>query len=154
MRSMQRPSRADLLARMPRPFRPKLDALQQRDLAMCHLINLDAIATGAAEPAILWDWVGSVLVWHRAAELMGLGVAEMAPQLEVATRLVERFARTGQVRFDGPDYQLAKIGLQVMDEIARQVDQPTAIAATEWSEVEVNRLAAAASTSQPAGARQ
>ena len=85
-----------------------------------------------------------MLLWHRAAELMGLGVAEMAPQLGVATRLVERFARTGQVRFDGPDYQLAKIGLQVMDEIARQVDQPTAIAATEWGDIEVNRLASTA----------
>ncbi len=144
MKRRRPPTRCDLLARMPRVFRPRLDALQLRDLAMCHLVNLDAIATGAAEPSILWDWVGSVLVWHRAAELMGLGVAEMAPQLGVATRLVERFARTGQVRFDGPDYQLAKIGLQVMDEIARQVDQPTAIAATEWGDIEVNRLASTA----------
>lgn len=142
MRRDHRPTKADLLARLPRAFRPKLDALQQRDLALCHNVNLDAIASGQAETSMLWDFLGGVLLWQRAAEMMGIGIAEMAPQLEVATRLVERFSRTGRVAFDGPDYQLAKIGVLVMDELARQVDRATANKAADWSQTECDRMAA------------
>lgn len=150
VRAMRRrvPHRYELLARLPRVFRPRLDALQQRDLAMCHLVNLDAIASGGAEPTILWDWVGAVLTWHRAAELLGLGLPEMAAQLEVATRLVERYEGTGKVQFDGPDYGLARIGLRVMDELARQVDRPTAVAAADWAQAQCDRLAAARGAEQ------
>lgn len=137
-----RPTKAQLLARLPRAFRPKLDTLQQRDLALYHNVNLDAIATGQAEASMLWDFLGGVLLWHRAAELMGVGVVEMAPQIEVATRLVERYSRTGRVAFDGPDYQLAKIGVVLMDELAGLVDRPTAIAAADWSQAECDRMAA------------
>jgi hypothetical protein len=144
----QRPTRNDLLARMPRAFRPRLDALQRRDLALCHNVNLDAIATGQAEASMLWDFLGGVLLWHRAATLMGVGAAEMAPQLGVATRLVERYSRTGRVAFDGPDYQLAKIGVKLMDELASLVDRPTAIAAAEWSGAECDRIAAAVADAQ------
>ena len=142
MRRGLRPTKSELLARLPRAFRPKLDALQRRDLALCHNVNLAAIATGQAEASMLWDFLGGVLLWQRAAEMMGVGVAEMAPQLEVATRLVERFSRTGRVAFDGPDYQLAKIGVLVMDTLASQVDRPTANAAADWSQAECDRMAA------------
>jgi hypothetical protein len=142
--SRKRCYRRPVAALPPRGLRPRLDAGQLRDLALCHVVNLDAIATGTAPPAILWDIVGGSLMWHRTAVMLGTGVPEMALQLEVATRLVERYARTGVVRFDGPDYQLAKIGLQVMDELATLVDRPTAVAAADWSELEVMRIAAAA----------
>ena len=140
----RRPTKTQLLARMTRVFRPRLRADQVLDLGLCHIVNFDAIASGQAGPSMLWDWIGSVLTWVRAAELSGTGVLEMTAQLEVAVRLVERFGRTGQVRFDGPDYQLAKLGLQVMDELARTVDRATAIAAADWSEVEVCKMAALA----------
>lgn len=140
----RRPTKTELLARMPRVFRPRLRPDQILDLGLCHIFNLDAIASGQAGPSMLWDWIGSVLTWVRAAELSGAGVLEMTAQLEVAVRLVERFGRTGLVRFDGPDYQLAKLGLQVMDELARTVDRATAIAAADWSEIEVEKMAAAA----------
>ena len=74
MKARRRPTQAELLARLPRAFRPKLDTLQQRDLALYHNVNLDAIATGQAEASMLWDFLGGVLLWHRAAELMGMGV--------------------------------------------------------------------------------
>lgn len=142
MRRGLRPTKSELLARLPRAFRPKLDALQRRDLALCHNVNLDAIATGQAEASMLWDFLGGVLLWQRAAEMMGVGMAEMAPQLEVATRLVERYSLTGRVAFDGPDYQLAKIGVVVMDTLASQVDRPTANAAADWSLAECELMAA------------
>lgn len=140
----RRPTKRELLARMPRAFRPRLRPDQVQDLGLCHIVNLDAIASGQAGPSMLWDWIGSVLTWVRAAELSGAGVLEMTAQLEVAVRLVERFGRTGLVRFDGPDYQLAKLGLQAMDELARTIDRATAIAAADWSEAEVCRMAALA----------
>lgn len=141
-------SRESLLARMPRAFRPKLDALQRRDLALCHNVNLDAIATGSAQAPMLWDFIGGVLVWYRAAELLGIGLDEMTLQLEVATRMVERYSRTGRVAFDGPDYQLAKIGVMLMDELAGLVDRATAIAAADWSQAECDRMAAAVTAYQ------
>lgn len=106
------------------------------------MINLDAIARGDAKSSMLWDLAGSVLTWSRAAQLAGVGVPEMTRQLEMVERLIDRFRRTNLVRFDGPDYQLAKTGLDVMDELARTVDKATAMVAADWSEREVNRMAA------------
>lgn len=126
----------------PPGLRPKLSSSQVLDLGLCHAINLDAIARGDAPGSMLWDLVGSVLTWSRAAQLAGAGVPEMVQQMDMVTRLVERYQRTGRVLFDGPDYQLAKLGLEVMDQLARQVDKATAMAAADWSEIEVNRIAA------------
>lgn len=136
---------------MPPPgLRPKLRADQVLDLGIVHAINLAAIADGQAEPDLLWDLVESVLCWSHAAELSGRGVEEMNEQLALTTRLIERYRRTGKVRFDGPDYQLAKTGRDIMDELAASVDLPTAIAASEWSRREVARMEAACRTLEPA----
>lgn len=133
----RRPTRAELLARMPRAFRPKLAADQLRDLGLCHNENLGAIAEGTAEPSMIWDYVGGVLTWWKVSRLLEIGAPEMDLQLEVATRLVERFGRTNRVRFDGPDLQAARAGVMVMDQLAEIVDRPTAIVAADWSEAQV-----------------
>ena len=143
-----RPTQAELLARLPRAFRPELTPAQQWNLTMCHHVNLDAVHTGQAEPGILWDWVGCALVWWKVAELLGAGELEMQSQLEMATRMVERFARTGYVLFDEHDYQAARIGVQIMDALASLVDQRTAEIAVGWSEVETNRRAAGVQTAK------
>lgn len=132
----------ELLARMPRAFRPKLPSDQVRDLGLAHIVNLDAIATGQAGETILWQCVGGTLTWSRVAELLGKGEAEMAEQMSLLVRLVERFQRTGRVAFDGPEYQLAKDGVQVMDLLAAIVDRPTAVAAADWGENRMNEMAA------------
>ena len=129
------------LAAPPAPQRLRPDQL--RDLSLCHNVNLDAIASGQAEPSMLWDFAGAVFMWWKAARLLGLGQAETDTQLEVATRLVERFGRTGRVLFDGPDLQLARDGVVVMDLLAAQVDMRIATLAAEWSEREINRTATA-----------
>lgn len=133
-----------LLDRMPRAFRPRLRVDQLRDLGLAHIQNLDAIATGQADPPMIWDYTSSVLCWWKAAQLMATGVPEMDEQLEVATRLVERYSRTGRVLFDGPDLVIARRGVTVMDLLAELVDQATAIAAADWSEREINRMHIAA----------
>ena len=142
----RRPTRAQLLARMPRAFRPKLARDQRLDLGLCHMQNLDAIATGTAERSMIWDYVGGVLTWYKVAQLLDVGLPEMTLQLEVATRLVERFGRTNRLLFDGPDLQLARLGVMAMDQLAEIVDRQTAITAADWSELEVNRIAAQADT--------
>jgi hypothetical protein len=86
--------------------------------------------------------VGGVLTWSRAAELLGQGVPEMQAQLELATRVVERYGRTGRIGFSGVEYQAATFGVDVMDALASVVDQVTATAAAEWGELQVNKLAA------------
>ena len=136
------PTKAALLARMQRALcPPRLTEQQQQGLSLVHVVNLDAIARGQADVRMMFDFVGGVLTWWRAAELAGLGVDELQPQYDLAMRLVERYRRTGRVRFDGPDYQLAKEGLALMDALASSVPQATAAEAAEWSEVESQRLA-------------
>lgn len=122
---------------------PGLRRDQLLDLSLCHNINLDAIATGTAEPSMLWDYTGSVLTWWKVSRILGAGVPEMDAQLELATQLVERFGRTNRVLFTGPDLQLARAGVVVMDQLAAMVDLPTAHAAADWSEQEINRMASA-----------
>ena len=64
----------------------------------------------------------------------------MIEQLALASRLVERYGRTGRVGFAGVEYQAAKLGVEVMDEVAAIVDKPTALAAVAWSEAKVNAI--------------
>ena len=126
--------------RIPRPalpppgLRPKLRRDQLRDLALCHLEALDSIARGDATSATLWDFAGAALTWSKAAELMHIGEAEMTAQLELALSLIERYRRTGRVLFTGREYQDAKDGVAVMDQLAEIVDHPQAVIAAEWSE--------------------
>lgn len=132
--------RRPIVAQPPRGMRPRLPAAQVRDLGLCHAINLDAIATGTADAATLWQWVGGVLTWSRVADVLQAGAAEMQVQLEMAQRVIERFTRTGRVGFSGPDYQLAREGIKVMDQLSEVVDRATAVAAAEWSEGRLNAL--------------
>ena len=138
--------------RIPRPalpppgLRPKLRRDQLRDLSLCHLETLDAIAKGDAKSATLWDFAGAALTWSKAAELMQIGEAEMTAQLELALSLIERYRRTGRVAFTGPEYQAAKDGVAVMDELARIVDHQRAVIAAEWSERRLQAIEAQSRT--------
>jgi hypothetical protein len=125
----------------PRGLRPKLASDQVRDLAMCHNVNLDAIARGTADEATLWQWAGGVFTWGRVADLLQVGQPEMQIQLQLAGAVLERYGRTGRVGFTGAEYQCAKTGVLVMDQLAELVDRPTAIAAAEWSEAKISALA-------------
>lgn len=137
------PDKAQLLARMPHfAPRPKLRHEQIVDLGLCYHANHEAIVLGSADTEVMWHFVESVLTWWKVAQALGAGMAEMDEQLEVATRLVERWSRTGRVRFDGPDLQLARLGVGYMDDLAGLVDMPTAMAASTWSNAEVNRMIA------------
>ena len=143
-----RRTRAELLDRLPRAFRPKLVPDQVRDLALAHVVNLDAIATGQAGEDILWQQLGGTFTWSRVAELLGMGAPEMAEQVRLMEQVVQRFRATGRVLFTGPEYQLAKHGLQVMDLLAALVDRPTAIAAASWGENRMNHMAVSGLTTK------
>ncbi|WP_428421904.1 hypothetical protein [Methylibium sp.] len=126
----------------PRGLRPKLGDDQVRDLALCHLVNLDVISRGQADESTLWQWAGGVLTWSRVAEVLGVGLTEMRQQLDLATDVLHRYQTTRKIGFSGPQYQLAKAGVDVMDQLARLVDRPAAIAAAEWSERRVEQMSA------------
>jgi hypothetical protein len=136
----KRGHRRAVLALPPRGLRPRLSPEQVRDLGLAHVVNLDAIARGEADEEILWQWVGGVLTWSRVADLMQVGVPEMHEQLDLATRLIERYGRDRRVTFEGPDYPRARVGVVVMDRLAEMVDVPTALAAAEWSERRVHEM--------------
>lgn len=139
---------------MPRWLRPRLAGSQVLDLGLVHWQNLDVLAKGQGTEDLLWQVVGGVFTWSRVADLLHRAdsrlepaVDEMHAQLALVTRLVQRYGATGRVIFTGTEYQLAKRGCDVMDELARTVDRDTAVAAAEWSEAKVDALA-------NAGARQ
>ena len=128
----------------PPGMRPKLSRAQVLDLALAHISNLDAIAHGEADEALLWQVFGGALTWLRIAERLQLGVEPMREQIGLCERLAERYERTGRVVFAGPEYQRAKEHVEVMDELARLVDRHVAVEAADWSEATVNQLAEAA----------
>jgi hypothetical protein len=124
----------------PRCMRPRLDPKQRRDLELVHLVNLDTIHRGEADEATLWQVVGGALTWVEVALALKLGEAEMDTQLALTTRLVEHYRDTGRIEFLGGDYELAKVGVDVMNELAKEVDRPTAIAAAVLSEQRLARM--------------
>ena len=126
----------------PRGLRPRLDGGQLRDLALAHIVNLDAIAHGQADSTTLWHAVEAAFTWSRVAQLLGVGEAEMLQQLTMLEGVLARYQRTGKVGFSGAEYQLAKGGVDIMDELARLTDLPTAVAAVAWSEARIDALQA------------
>lgn len=133
-------TRDQLLAKAQLAFPVRMGHSQLVDVGIAHIDTLNDIATGQGTYASLRDWVSNVLTWHHAAEAMGLGVDEMAEQLQGCLRLIDRYSRTGRVAFDGPDYQLAKLGVNVMDELARQVPRAVALEAVAWSTLKLLEL--------------
>jgi hypothetical protein len=131
----RQPSRAELLARLQRAVGTprRLDRQQVLHLALCHQVNFGLISRGEAGATELWEYVAGVLTWHRVAQLSGPGEPEMARQLEAAARLVDRYGRTGRVLWDGPDLQLAREGIDVMDQLAELVTLDHAMAASDWA---------------------
>lgn len=126
----------------PRGLRPKLSRSQLQDLGLAHIENLDTLHTGQADEATLWQWAGGCLTWSRVAELLKVGEAEMTAQLELVATVVQRFGCTGVASFiDDDEYELAKLGVGYMDDLAELVDLPTAMAAAEWSEARCNAWA-------------
>lgn len=136
------PSKAELIGRLHRGLRPKLDDSQLRDLALVHAANLDTICSGGGCNEVLCDIVAGVLTWSRVAELLGTGVDEMNEQLQMVERVVARYIKHKRVAFDGTDLQIARRGLDVMDALASLSDRATAIAAADWSERRMHEMAA------------
>lgn len=128
------------VAPVPRWLRPKLTPDQKRDLAICHMENVDAFINGDPKPENFWQWAGSVLTWQRVAQMLEVGVAEMERQAALVSSLSDRYHRTGRYRFTGPEIELAREGVLVMDALADEVDRPTAMLAAEWSEAQLARL--------------
>ncbi|MGL4575066.1 MAG: hypothetical protein ACRCV9_09790 [Burkholderiaceae bacterium] len=141
----------------PAGLRRKLTRAQVDDLALVHLSNLDAIAKGQGTEELLWQVVGATLTWSRVAELLHKRSASYEPaithmhqQIEITRSLVERYGRTGRVGFSGSEYQAARLGVDVMNALAEEVDHHTAALAAEWSERRINNMANAPHTKDAA----
>lgn len=106
----------------PRGLRPKLTRDQVADLSLAHIVNLDAIARGEGTEELLWQWAGGVLTWLHAAQLLGEGEDQMDEQCQLVGDVVQRYGRTGKILFTGPEYQLAKTGVILMDLLVQWVD--------------------------------
>lgn len=134
----------------PVRFKPweRLSDQQVQDLALCHLINLDALVSEATTEeekrrleATLYQWIGGVLTWHYASRLVHQHEADMDDQLALARTMIRRHHVDGRIGFTGPEYQLAKRGVEVMDALADVTPKVKAIEAANRSEKELARLA-------------
>lgn len=119
---------------LPKWLQPKLDDDQVSMLGHAHIQNLETISKGQADSDTLWQWVGGTLTWWRVAVLINAGSPEMDKQVQLVTSVIERYGRTGRIAFTGPEYQLAKEGVDVMDALASIAPQHIASQAADWSE--------------------
>jgi hypothetical protein len=88
--------------------------------------------------------------WRINWASSGSSLADSSPSSWL--KLIEGFTTTGRIVFTGPEYQAAKLGVDLMDELARIVDRPTAVAAAEWSEERLQHIVAAAEAQAPKAA--
>jgi len=138
----KRCNRRPTFALPPPGLRPKLRPEDLTKIGLMHVETLDAIARGEATQEQLLDWCENVFTWTFVAQLLGKGEQEMLGQTALATRLIDRWARTGAVRFSGQDYQMAKWGVAIMDQLAAETDTATAARAAIWSTECLRRLKA------------
>jgi hypothetical protein len=146
---MRKRCRRQPVPALPRWLRPRLDREQLLDLGLVHSMNLADMAEGRATAETMWQMAGGVLTWARVAEALGVGQAEMTRQVATMQAVIDRYRRTRRVGFSGLEYVAAREGVAVMDELARLVDRPTAMAAADWSEGVVNDLMAKAAGHWP-----
>ena len=146
---MRKRCRRRVVSPVPAWLRPKLDRDQLLDLGLVHSLNLDDMAAGRATVETMWQMAGGVLTWARVAEVIDMHRAEMARQVQTMQAVIDRYRRTRRVGFSGLEYQAAKEGVVVMDELAARVDRATAMAAADWSEACINDLMARAAGHWP-----
>jgi hypothetical protein len=144
--------KTELLARLLPGLRPQLTTSDRVALGICHIETLDAIAKGEADVAMLWDWIETTLTWLKAAELIRQGVPEMLEQFDLVTRVAERQAATHRVLFTGLDYQLAKTGVEVMDQLALVTDKANFAIAGVWAAAKTREMQAASAPQALEGA--
>lgn len=140
-RTFNAPKPASQIPKWFRPPPPPLSPDQIRDLGIVHHQNIDAIAKGEADEAILRDWVGGILTWSEAARLTGNGVPELDAQLALSNEVIERYKRTGRVGFTGTQLQLARDGAGYMDQLAEITPKHVAEQAADWCDKQLNELA-------------
>lgn len=139
----KRCNRRPVLVRPPPGLRKKLSADKLRDLSIAHNETLDALARGGAGIDTLWHMVEAAYLWSYVAEVEQAGVPEMVEHLNLVRAVLDRYERTGRVGFSGLEYQQARDGVAVMDQLAALTDQTTAESAALYSEAICDSLHAA-----------
>lgn len=130
--SRKRCRRKPVMVMPPPGLRPKFGPNELRKLSLTHIACIDAIAHGQANEFNLSKWILAVYTWARVAEIIGTGIEEMRAQLKLVNTVSQRFLDVGRAGFTGPEYQLAKMGLGHMDDLAEISDRSVSDAANLW----------------------
>lgn len=101
----------------------------------------ERLSDSQVQDLALYQWIGGVLTWHYASRLVHQHEADMDEQLALARTMIRRHHVDGKIGFTGPEYQLAKRGVEVMDALADVTPKVKAIEAANRSEKELARLA-------------
>jgi hypothetical protein len=138
--SRKRCHRITRAALPPKGLRIMLKPETRRALAIAHHTHVDLVARGQATIDTVWEMAAAALGWLRMAQALEMGEPEMHADIDVLMALLQRWERTGRVGYSGPELQQARAGLEVVDELARLIDWPTACAAINWAEDKVNAI--------------
>ena len=126
---------------LPKFWRPKLTEAQKLNAGLVHHDLVHRLVTGTATKADLWDWIETGFTYSRMMELLaedGLQFTEEATQAMERLRLsyepiCERMRRTGRVGLSGPELNVAREAVAVMDELLELDRHGIADQAARWS---------------------
>ncbi|MDE2371452.1 MAG: hypothetical protein KGN16_20960 [Burkholderiales bacterium] len=111
-----------------------------RELGLAHIILADALVGGTADRQALWEWMAALLTWSRAAQVSGIGEAEIEELSSLAVLLTQRCEATGRVSLSNDEKDAVRRGSVVMDQLAAALDRKTARAVARWASETIPRL--------------
>ncbi|MDE2503978.1 MAG: hypothetical protein KGL18_13520, partial [Burkholderiales bacterium] len=110
-----------------------------RELGLAHIILADALVGGTADRQALWEWMAALLTWSRAAQLGGIGEAEIDELSNLAVLLTQRCEATGRVSLSDDEKDAVRRGSVVMDQLAATLDRRTAREVARWAAATIPR---------------
>lgn len=140
MRPCTPPQRRKPLDSVPRWLRPKMPADKVTSLGVVHITNVDQIRSGTATIDTLWDMTHAVLTWVYVARVLDRGLPEIQPMVHLCDQMLAHHRATDRVEFTGEQYEVAKLGAIVMDQLAELADEVTAEQAAMTALRHVDRM--------------
>jgi hypothetical protein len=122
----------------------RLPRSQRTELGLVHDANVSHLCSPNPTAEVMWQWAGGLLTWAYVATKLGLGEPEIEQQVELATRVVRRFAATRVVQLRVEEKALAKLGAAICDALAAEVTVALAMEAALWSEAQMLVISASA----------
>lgn len=133
---------------LPKFWRAPITAAQVSTCKLAHWDLIDRFTSGRATEGDLLDWVETGFTYSELMRLLEAdgtpfteeAKAAIAEQLESYGAVLERFAATGRVGFNGAQLLTARAAAEVMDQLIELDRFGFAVRAAQWSTAQMERL--------------